>query len=279
MPNNGSAVNGFPLNIIHPIHEHTSGSLSAFAHALALAYASRGAIEIVDIREKNETSEPLSVRNVLEKWGLLPPNSERRDVQKIGLSVTKIIKKGEARKVVSGRMEKHPHDLLVIGTHERHGLGVLFGQDLAEYLADAFRQTTLYVPARAKPFVDPDTGRVTLDKILIPVPDAEFGGAAFSCCRKLLAIFPDAHPEIIGLHCGESFPAIADDLLAGLTMRAVLSQEPVVPAIVSAARGNSADLIIMATEGRNTLSKKVVGSNTEHVLHESMCPVLSVPVR
>ncbi len=278
MPHTAIPVNGFPLNIIHPVHEHTSGSLVAFTHALALAYQSHGEIEIIDIRDKGEAFESPSVRAVLEKWGLLPPNSERGDVQKIGLRVTKIVKNGNARKVITGRMEKRPHDLLVIGTHERHGLGSLFGQDLAEYLADAFRQTTLYVPANGRSFVNPDTGAVVLNRILIPVPDTEFAQAAFSFCKKLLSIFPQAKPEIIGLHCGESFPSLPGPLVEGLSLRTVVSADPVVPAIAAAARENVADLVIMATEGRNTFSKKVVGSNTEQVLHQSVCPVLSIPL-
>lgn len=278
MPHNGPAVNGFPLKIIHPVHDHASESLKAFAHALALAYASRGEIEILDIRNGSEHGWTPSVRAMLEHWGILPPNSERSDVKKIGLWVTKIIKNGKPKKVIAGRLEKHRHDLLVIGTHERHGLGVLFGQDLAAYLADEFRQTTLYVPAHAKPFVAAETGAVSLDKIVIPVPDAQFAAAALSFCRRLLAIFPLANPVIVGLHCGEAFPALPQELVEDLQLQTMVVDEPIVPAIARVAKEIDADLIVMATQGRNTISKKIVGSNTEQVLHQAPCPVLSIPV-
>ncbi len=278
MPHPDAAVNDFPLNIIHPIHEHDSGSPKAFTHALALAVASRGEIEIVDIKNTTDAFESLSVRAVLEKWGFLPPGAERSDVRKIGLKVTKIVRKGEPRKVIAGRMEKHPHDLLVIGTQERRGLSALFGRELAEYLADTFRQTTLYIPDRAKPFVDIETGKVTLNRILIPIRDAEFGAESFLFCRRLLSLFPDVHATILALHCGDRFPTLPQVATEAFPVQIILSDQPVVRSIMDAAATYDPDLIIMSTEGRNTLPKKVVGSNTEKVLREATCPVLSIAV-
>jgi nucleotide-binding universal stress UspA family protein len=277
MTNDRPAVNTVSLNIIYPAHEQSDSAIP-FAHALRLALASRGEIEIVDIREKGEQHHSVSVRALLERWGMLPPNSERSDVQKLGFKVTKIIREGAAKKVIVRRMEKRLHDMLVIGTRGRHGLGNLFGMELAEYLADAFRQTTLYVPEAARPFVDPQTGSVTLKKILIPVAESPAPGPSFLFCKKLLALFPDQSPQVLGLHCGETFPEIDDALPAGLSFQTLYSKESVVPAIINAARTNDVDLIIMATEGRSTLPKKILGSNTEQVLHAAPCPVLSIPV-
>jgi hypothetical protein len=233
MPHNTSAVNNFSLRIIHPVHEHSSDDLIAFKHALALAHAACGELEIIDVRNSDEPYEAFSVRGVLEKWGILPPNSERSDVGKLGLKVIKIVRKGEAKRIVRHRLQKHPHDILVIGTHERHGLDVLFGQDLAEYLADAFRQTTLYVPARARPFVNPDTGAVSLQKVLIPVAIDPPADLSFNFLHILLRVFHRDSVNVIGLHCdaskstpsgasmgrltrdeGDTFPAIADHLLS-----------------------------------------------------------------
>jgi nucleotide-binding universal stress UspA family protein len=288
MSNSQSAVNNFSLRIIHPVHEHSSGGLLAFKHALALALAACGELEIIDIRNTPGADyEAFSVRAVLEKWGILPPNSERSDVGKLGLKVTKIVKKGEAKKIIAHRMEKHEHDMLVIGTHERHGLNVLFGQDLAEHLANAFRQTTLYVPAKARPFVNPDTGEVTLKNILIPVAQEPSADLSFHFLQMLLHIFHRDSAEVIGLHCGdaskslergETFPALPPPAISGIVFKEVCASEPVVAAIANAARSCDADLIIMTTQGRNTLPKKIMGSITEQVLHASTCPVLSIPV-
>jgi nucleotide-binding universal stress UspA family protein len=278
MTNNQSTVNNFPLRIIHPVHEHSSDEHKAFMHAIALAHAASGEIEIIDVRNSDESFEPFSVRGVLEKWGILPPNSDRSDVGKLGLKVTKIIKKGEAKKIVGHRMEKHPHDMLVIGTRQRHGLGVLFGQDLAEYLADTYRQTTLYVPAGARPFVNPDTGAVSLQKVLIPVAGDPPADLSFNFLHMLLHVFHRDSTEVIGLHCGETFPNLAPYILSGISWKEVLSPEPVAAAITQAAQSNNADLIIMTTRGHHTLPRKIMGGITEQVLHVSPCPVLSIPV-
>jgi len=279
MTNNHSGVNNFPLRIIHPIHEHSSDEHKAFMHAIALAHAASGEIEIIDVRQSEDAHMSFSVRAVLEKWGILPADSNRSDVGKLGMKVTKIIKKGEAKRIVTHRLEKHDHDMLVIGTHERHGLGVLFGLDLAEYLAISFRQTTLYVPAKARPFVNPDTGEVTLKKILIPVAAEPPSDLSFSFLQMLLSVFKkESAPEVIGLHCGESFPDLPPYLMSGISFREVLSAESVTSAIIETARSNDVDLIVMTTQGRTTLPKKIMGSVTEQVLHASPCPVLSIPV-
>jgi nucleotide-binding universal stress UspA family protein len=278
MTNNHSGVNNFSLRIIHPIHEHSSDEHKAFLHAIALAHAASGEIEIIDVRNSNDANQSFSVRAVLEKWGILPPDSERSDVGKLGIKVTKIIKKGEPKKIVKRRMEKHTHDMLVIGTHERHGLGVLFGQDLAEYLASAFRQTTLYVPAKARPFVNPDTGEVSLKNILIPVTDDPPADLSFSFLQMLLHVFNRESAQVIGLHCGKTFPGLSPSLMSGISFKEVVSNEPVTGSITEAARTNDVDLIIMTTQGRNTLPKKFMGSITEQVVNDSPCPVLSIPV-
>jgi nucleotide-binding universal stress UspA family protein len=292
MTNNPSGVNNFSLRIIHPIHEHSPYEMMAFMHALAIAHAACGEIEIIDVRDSNDVYEAFSVRAVLEKWGILPPDSERDDVGKLGLKVTKIVREGEAKKIVRHRMEKHPYDMLVIGTREHHGLGALFGQDLAEYLADTFRQTTLYVPAGARPFVNTDTGEVLLKKILIPVAAEPPADLSFSFVQMLLHIFKRDSAQLIGLHCGaasrplevpdgvksHTFPTPASSLFSGNPWKEIISTEPVVTAITKAASDNDVDLIIMTTQGRNTLPKKIMGSITEQVLRTSPCPVLSIPV-
>jgi nucleotide-binding universal stress UspA family protein len=278
MTNNQCAVNNFSLRIIHPIHEHSSDEHKAFMHAIALAHATSGEIEIIDVRHSVDVDTSFSVRAVLEKWGILPPNSERSDVGKLGLKVTKIVRKGEAKKIVRHRMEKHPHDILVIGTHEHHGLDALFGQDLAEYLADTFRQTTLYVPAKARPFINPDTGEASLKKVLIPVAVEPPPDLSFSFLQMLLHVFHRDSVEVIGLHCGETFPILSPQLLSGISWKQVLTPEPVVSSITQAAQSNDADLIIMTTRGHKSLPMKIMGGITEQVLHTAPCPVLSIPV-
>ena len=48
------------------------------------------------------------------------------------------------------------------------------------------------------------------------------------------------------------------------------------PTILEAARRSAADVIVMATHGRRGISRVVLGSTTEMVLREAVCPVLTV---
>ena len=49
--------------------------------------------------------------------------------------------------------------------------------------------------------------------------------------------------------------------------------------ILQAARDSAADLIVMATHGRKGVSRVVLGSVTEAVLHAAPCPLLTIPPR
>lgn len=270
--NNG---NNQALSVILPIHQGTN-SFIPFVHALKLAYASKGELEIVDVRAEAEATEHIGVRSLLEKWGVLPSSAQRSDVAQIGLKVKKIVKEGNKRREITKRLDEHLYDILVIGTEYKSGIGLPFGRDLAEYLADYFGRITLFIPSNARPFIDQSTGVVTLRKILVPSENSKSVAHALVALRKVLSLFPDISPEIIGIHVGKNFPEIDTTLLDGLRWRAELGSEAVVASILDSAERNDTDLIVMATNGRDTLQQKIIGSNTEQVLRSSKCPVLSV---
>jgi len=259
------------ISVIHPVHD-PSNLMKPFVHALKLAVATRGELEIVDVRSEEEATEHVGVRAVLEKWGILPTGAHRSDVIDIGLRVKKVVREGNKKKEIIKRIRRHHHDILVIGTKSSP---VIFTHSLAEYLADYFHQTTLFIPSNAHPFVDVDTGAVKLDQILIPVSEPDVQNTAFAALRRIMNVFPGIKPRIIGVHAGTVFPEIPADFTAGLEFIQELKNEPAVSAIVATAQERKPDLIIMATNGRDTISQKLIGSNTEQVVRHSPCPVLS----
>lgn len=268
---------GQQLNIIHLIHEQ-SELLSPFLHALSIVYASKGELEVVDVRKKSRKHESVSIRKALEQWGVLPRGSKREDVGKLGIKIKKIIKEGGSKKEIGKRLRRHSHDICVIGLNRQKSIGGLFGQDLAEYLVQYFRQTTLYIPSGVKPFVDGNSGSVSLKKIIMPVAEAPSPEPSFKILQQLLRIFPDQSPQVHGIHIGEIFPYISAASLEGLLWNEVLFPEGIHQSIISTARQENADLIIMSTNGRDTLSQKIVGSITEQVLRDTPCPILAVAV-
>lgn len=266
------------LRIIHPIHKQ-SDLLAPFCHALVLASASKGELEIIDVRKERERSEHVSIRKVFEQWHLLPPGSSREDVGKLGIRVKKIVKDGGMKKEISKRLRRRQHDILVIGIKAATGITRLFGQDLTDYLVQYFRQTTLYIPSGAKSFVDEKTGSVTLKKIVIPVADDPSPEPSFHLLQRLISVFPDQSPHVRGLHIGEIFPHISAASLEGISWEEECIREgAIVPSVIAMARKEDADLIVMSTNGRDTFQQKVIGSITEQVLAQAPCPVLAVAV-
>ncbi|MBD3392759.1 MAG: hypothetical protein GF418_11720, partial [Chitinivibrionales bacterium] len=186
---------GDPFRVIVAVHENSDPVLP-FVHALCLATAAKGELEVVDVRKGTPDRTQLGIRRAFEQWRMLPAGSERSDVEKMGVKVKKIYKSGDARKEIAKRLKKHDHDLLVMGTEARTGLGHLFGLDLVENLANSQRQTTLYVPRRAKPFADPETGRLSLSKALVPVAEEPPAAPSLAMLRRIASFLEDHTPQV-----------------------------------------------------------------------------------
>ncbi|MBD3317894.1 MAG: hypothetical protein GF344_19080, partial [Chitinivibrionales bacterium] len=180
--------------------------MPSFAHALRLAVASNGALEIVDLRNARNGSDVPSVQKTLEQWRLFPDHCGPGEKKTLGLRVKKTREQGQSRKEIGKRLDNDAPDLLVIGTQSRRRIGHLFGQDFAEHLAHSHRQTTLYLPTGVQPFVDPKTGRLSLDSILVPVANTPPIEPTFAFLRRLLTFLPEIDPTITGLHAGDLFP-------------------------------------------------------------------------
>ncbi len=265
-----------PLMMIYAVHERDNVSVT-FSHALKIAYASGGNLEIVDVRKK-ELHDDVRVRRVLEKWGILPRDSQQEDVAKTGLHIKKIVIQGDVRKEIGKRLMRHRRDVMVIGTEKRNGFPQLFGNELVKYLSDRMRQTTLFVPADAKPFVCEQTGDVSLKRILVPVAETPSCEPSFKMLQRLTGIFPEQQVEVIGLHFGQTFPFVSASSLEGFVWTELLSESFSPSAILKVAAEQEVDLIAMSTHGRSTLTKRIIGSTTEQVLRHAPCPVLSVVV-
>jgi nucleotide-binding universal stress UspA family protein len=195
------------------------------------------------------------------------------------MQVKKIIRDGGMKREISKRLRRRPHDILVMGMKVSSGLSGLFGNDITDYLVQYFRQTTLYLPDEAKPFVDEETGNVTFRSIVVPVVEFPAPESSLHLLQRLLRLFPDQSPKVYGLHIGEIFPYISAATLEGLSwIETTIASGTPSQAIASFAREKEADLIIMTTNGRDTFQQKIIGSVTEQVLKAAPCPVLAVAV-
>jgi nucleotide-binding universal stress UspA family protein len=269
-----------PLSILTAIHEDASPMLS-FAHALRLTCAAKGQLEVMDVRKRHGHHNGPGIRTTLEQWKMLEPGSSRDDVGTLGIRIKKTVKSGNSRKMIGNELSEDRPDILVIGTAPRKGLGVLFGSDITDYLAASFRQTTLYIPDDARPFVDVSTGEITLRRILLPLATEPSPEKSISMVRRLFSFFPGESPAILAVHAGDSFPPVPQTLIQGLNWEArtiARNGESLAHTLANLANAELADLIIMSTNGRDSFSQKIMGSITEQVVRHAPCPVLAVAV-
>jgi nucleotide-binding universal stress UspA family protein len=282
-------MSGVPTRILHPTDFSEEG-FGAFAHALRLALATRARLYLLHVETDHDrqtmeaagsewTKFP-SIHEILVQWGFLGPNDPPAAIAtKLGIQVSKeLLLDAHARRSISDYAIEHRCDMLVMGTHARHGLRRWLIPSISEDASQLARLPCLFVPQPGRGFVDVRTGATDLDCLLIPI-DARFG--AVSAMRRIEAIVrPLAHRTRIELlHVGDTRPKVLDDDGTESDLPVDVRRGPVVATILQTAGEIGARLIAMPTAGRHGFLDGLRGSTTEQVLHRAPCPVLAIPER
>jgi nucleotide-binding universal stress UspA family protein len=275
-------VSGAPERILYPTDFSHAGS-KAFIHALRLAVAMRARLyqlhvsDVEDFDESEWEKFPLFAET-LARWGMIEPFAPRSTIaERLGVQVSReLLVDTPLRRGISQYALDHGCDLLVMATHERHGLRRLLEPSIAEDVYQLARIPTLFLPERSAGFVDAASGAVHLDTVLIPI-DEELTGV--HALRRIQAILRpvSSGTRVALLHVGAKAPPIVDETGAEFDVPIEVRQGPVVETILRFARETAVDLIAMPTEGRHGFLDGLRGSTTERVLHEANCPVLTVP--
>jgi len=132
-------------------------------------------------------------------------------------------------------------DLVVLGTHGRHGFAALAHPSVEEAITRNIATPVLVVPNTCRGFVDAATGALDLSRVVI---------AATAATEVKVA-------------------SDAASFLTGLSTSVVhqsLETEP------------EACLIVVASHGHDRIGDVLFGSRAERVVRDSGCPVLVVPV-
>jgi nucleotide-binding universal stress UspA family protein len=267
--------------IFHPT-DLSMASEIAFAHALKLALVTRGELRIMhvdpDIPQTDWSGLP-RVRDTLARWEVLPPDSSKADVARLGLHIEKILAyHEEPTRSLEQHLTRHPADLLVLATHQPDVIDRLMSKSVAEPLARHAWIPTLFIPDGHDGFVNHDDGRVHLEHIVVPVHVTPSPRAAIEAAVRL-ATDLQASPVLFSvLHVGQedTLPTIEFDHRPGWTWHTTMRTGDVVDAI--AADSETADLVVMATDGPHGLLGALLGSTTERVLRQIRCPLLVIPV-
>jgi nucleotide-binding universal stress UspA family protein len=268
-------------NIFHP-SDFTPASEMAFAHALRTALMAQANLTILHVSSDRDAEwmEFPGVRAALERWGLLPVNSQRSDVAKLGIDVKKVqAVHQDPIESVTSYLAAHATDLIVLATDQSKGGLPWLSKSVAVPVALASRQMTLFIPKGAAGFVSPQDGSISLKNILIPVASTPPGQAALQAAVRMAYRLKCPEGLFTVLHVGEEgdMPDLHYSEMPGWRWDKVIRQGDVVDVICGTAEEIKADLIVMTTEGRHGFLDALRGSHSERVLHKAPCPLLAIP--
>jgi len=273
-----------PINTIFHPTDLSEASFVAFVHALKIALLAQS--ELTILHATNTAGGQVSwkdfpgVRQTLERWGVLPKGSPGRAVAELGMEVEKITGRGgKPLKAITNYLQENPAQLVVLSSQGREGIPRFLKPSFAEPIARKTRAMTLFVPSHTSGFVDGDTGRVILDRILIPFNHRPRFRPAVELARSFVRALDDDGGVFDLLHVGErgSAPAVDIPDEIGWTSEKHYESGDVVDAILRIAEKNRAELIVMTTTGRDGILDRLRGTMTEQVVRGANCPVLAIP--
>lgn len=268
-------------SILHPT-DFSSASLGAFHHALKLALMAGSRLSLLHVTsgESGELMDFPAVRETLERWRLIPPGSPRSAVPELGMDVRKLVVHSDHPvNGVLGYLDHHSADLIVLGTHSHEGRLSWLRQSVSEPLARRAGEMTLFVPENVDGFVSAEDGSVRLRNILLPVTHQPDPRASMQAAARLVQRLGCQSGVFRLLHVGNEsdMPATLCPDVPGWTWSSIVMKGDVIDCILGTAEDVKADLIVMATDGRNGFLDALRGSHSERVLHHSPCPLLAVP--
>lgn len=269
-------------SILHP-SDFSEASAGAFAHALRIALDAKAKLTVLHVADKPKTADWDSfphVRQMLADWGLLDQHASIETIeQQLGMVVRKVEMKPQSPlEGIRDFLRQHPTDLIVLSTEGRRGVARWLTGSVAEEVARATRVPTLFVPAKARGFVDLRRGEAHLRRVLIPIDHAPKPAAAIGSIMTFAQLIAGEHAEERLLHVGDDPPPRVQRPREPNRLRPVARRKgDPVEAILDVANDWPADLIGMPTAGHHGFLDALRGSTTERVLRQAPCPVLAVP--
>lgn len=275
---------GFAIigSVLHPT-DFSEGSLVAFYHALKAALMVKSKLTLLHVSTDKDLrwSNFPGVRETLERWGALPKGSPKSAVGELGIEASKVVaNESEPVDAVLRFLDKNPTDLIVLATSQRGGRVPWLGKSVSVPVTRKAAQMTLLIPGESDGFVSGEDGSVKLNKILIPIARTPRPEPALRAAARFVQKLECPEGTFTVLHVGDSntMPALSYPEVPGWTWKKELRTGEVIEGIVNAAKGLKADLVVMATDGRNGFLDGLRGSHSERVLRYSATPLITVPV-
>ena len=270
-----------PAKFIVHMTDFSPSAEMAFAHALRLALVNKARLTLLHVGEEEhlDWNQFPSLRQTLQRWGMLKDGASRVDVLDLGVEVEKVIVRGHrVAEALVGYYNTNVIDLLVLAADQRSHWTHWLRSDTTATVANKLSIPTLFVPANGRGCVSLEDGHVSMQQVLIPVDHNSKLGVAVERGLRALNTFGDDHSQLTLLHVGSesNFPEVPVPRGPWKVVRSVRSGSPGAE-IIAAARELEADLIVMVTKGSEGILDVLRGSTTEQVLRAAPCPVLSIP--
>lgn len=232
---------------------------SAFLHAAALT---RDGSRLVTLHAGPEGRVPVDASELAARWG----HPTKHELHRVELE-------DDVSDGLLEALQRLRPDLVVVGTHARHGFAAWLHDSVGEAIARNLCVPVLVVPNQARGFVDPQSGAVDLRRVIVPAGNASDARKAAAAAQLLGRI----SASVVALELVHARPIDPDLERLGLALRRI--DGALDDAIIAAARARDACLIAMATHGHDAVGDVLRGSHTERMIREARCPVLSVPDR
>lgn len=268
--------------IFHPT-DFSAASHQAFAHALKLAIGAKSILTIYHTEPHQPASSWKSfphVRDVLEGWGTIPPHSSRNAVTDLGIGIEKVSAgHRNARDSVLNFLERHPHDLIVLATHQHVGLARYLSRSVAEPIARRSGESTLFIPGQKPGFVSTETGAVLLRNILIPLDLAPYPEIVVEVATSLVNTLGVQAVNYHLLHTNRAGSRLRFEMPEKTPHQFNLLEGAGDPlaAVLGAARRVAADLIVTGASRHAGVLESIRGTMAERIVRYADCPVLTVP--
>ena len=220
------------------------------------------------------------IRPLLARWGILQEGSSKDDVVKLGIQIKRVRAVADhATDAILQQLMAHPTDLLVLSTHQRGGFARLTHKAVAEPLARATHAKTLFVPTGVEGFVSTETGKINLTRVLIPIVHTPHPQPAIDLAAELASALGSENVLFELVHLGKEadLPKFTTPERPGWSWETLVAKGDPVEWILAAGADFDVDLIVMMTEGHNSLFDLLRGSTTERVVRGARCPLLAIP--
>ena len=268
-------------SICHP-SDFSAASEIAFAHALKLAVVAKTKLSILHVTNDQRVAwqDFPGVRATLERWKLIPKDSQRSAVTELGVRIEKVMLAGDPVKRCVGFLDKHPTDLIVLAVHQSDGRMQWLQKRVGQPIAKGAGELTLFIPHGVKGFVSLADGSVSLRNILVPITSKPRPQPSVEITASLIRNLQLPPGTVTLLHAGPASesPAVTIPNDTGWNWNRIATPGEPTDVILKTAQAIEADLMVMTTDGPDRFLDGLRGTTSERVLRKTRCPIANLPI-